>query len=147
VTQDRLAGFSLAMKTAGLPENPEWIVHAERFEDQPVGLACARKLLDLPSRPDAVFCADDYLALGVLQAAAERGLRIPQDLAVIGYSDFLFCPWTAVPLASVHLDTAELGRQAAELLLKKIETGSPSLNPQAIKIPPRVVSRASQGTF
>ncbi len=145
VTQDRLAGFKLALKTAGLPENPEWVIHAERFEDQPAGLVCARKLFDLPNRPDAVFCADDYLALGVLQAAAEHGLSVPQNLAVIGYNDLLFCPWTAVPLASVHLDTAELGRQAAELLLKKIETGSPSINLQAIKIPPKIVKRASLG--
>jgi LacI family transcriptional regulator len=143
VAQDRLAGFRLALKTAGVPENPDWVIHAGGFEDHRPGLDCAQKLFDLPDRPDAVFCFDDFLALGVLQAAAERGLRVPQDLAVIGYNDASFCPWTAIPLASVHVDTAELGRQAGQLLLEKIENGSDRVKHQEIKIPPKVVNRAS----
>ncbi|GAA4949578.1 LacI family DNA-binding transcriptional regulator [Actinoplanes utahensis] len=73
-------------------------------------------------RPEAVFCANDLLALGVLQAVTRRGLRVPADLAIVGYDDIDYAAAAAVPLTSVRQPRAELGRIAAELLFEEIDS-------------------------
>jgi LacI family transcriptional regulator len=149
LAQDRLAGYRRALLDADLPADPEWVVRVANptgVDDLRMGRRAAEKLLDLPHRPDAIFCAWDYLALGVFQAAAARGIKIPDDLAVIGYDNQeIFCASTPVPLASVELDTNQLGNLAAELLLKKIEKGSENVEHQAIKLKPKVIVRESLG--
>ncbi|WP_239098537.1 LacI family DNA-binding transcriptional regulator [Micromonospora qiuiae] len=70
-------------------------------------------------RPTAVFCANDLLALGVLQGLTAHGLRVPEDVAIVGYDDIEFAAAAAVPLSSVRQPRAQLGRTAAELLLEE----------------------------
>ncbi|WP_426506274.1 LacI family DNA-binding transcriptional regulator [Dactylosporangium sp. McL0621] len=72
-------------------------------------------------RPTAVFCANDLLALGVLQEMTQRGVRVPQDVAIVGYDDIEFAAAAAVPLSSVRQPREQLGRTAAALLLEEIE--------------------------
>ncbi len=147
--QDRLEGYRRALDNAGLPADPEWVVrvgNSTGIDDLRMGRQAAEKLLALPHRPDAVFCAWDYLALGVFQTAAARGIRIPDDLAVIGFDNQeILCDSIPVPLASVDLDTNQLGQVAAELLLEKIEKGPAGLPHHAIKLKPRLIVRASLG--
>jgi DNA-binding LacI/PurR family transcriptional regulator len=76
---------------------------------------------DPEDRPTAVFCANDLLALGVLQEMTQRGLRVPQDVAIVGYDDIEFAAAAAVPLSSVRQPREQLGRTAAALLLEEIE--------------------------
>jgi DNA-binding LacI/PurR family transcriptional regulator len=76
---------------------------------------------DPDDRPTAVFCANDLLALGVLQEMTQRGLRVPQDVAIVGYDDIEFAAAAAVPLSSVRQPREQLGRTAAALLLEEIE--------------------------
>jgi LacI family transcriptional regulator len=92
--------------------------------------ACGREagthLADAPTRtrPTAVFCANDLLALGVLQALTSRGIRVPQDVALVGYDDIDFAASAAVPLTSVRQPREELGRAAAQLLIEEASGGA-----------------------
>lgn len=89
------------------------------------GKVAAGTIAELPAerRPTAVFCANDLLALGALQEMTRRGLRVPQDIALIGYDDIEFAEAAAVPLSSVRQPREQLGRTAAQLLLEEIEDG------------------------
>jgi LacI family transcriptional regulator len=87
------------------------------------GRAAATEIASLPAaeRPTAVFCANDLLALGVLQEMTQRGIHVPQDIAIVGYDDIEFAAAAAVPLSSVRQPREQLGRTAAALLLEEIE--------------------------
>jgi DNA-binding LacI/PurR family transcriptional regulator len=85
------------------------------------GRRAGEEIADLPAaqRPTAVFCANDLVALGVLQEMTLRGLRVPRDVAIVGYDDIDFAAAAAVPLSSVRQPREQLGRTAAELLLEE----------------------------
>jgi LacI family transcriptional regulator len=89
------------------------------------GRQAAARIADLPAaqRPTAVFCANDLLALGVLQEMTLRGLRVPTDIAIIGYDDIDFAAAAAVPLSSIRQPREQLGRTAAQLLLEEVDEG------------------------
>jgi LacI family transcriptional regulator len=90
------------------------------------GREAGTHLADAPTRtrPTAVFCANDLLALGVLQALTSRGIRVPQDVALVGYDDIAFAASAAVPLTSVRQPREELGRAAAQLLIEEASGGA-----------------------
>ncbi|MCS5735840.1 LacI family DNA-binding transcriptional regulator [Herbiconiux daphne] len=83
----------------------------------------AEQLLELPAheRPDAVFAANDLIALGVLRALTHAGLRVPDDIAIIGYDDIYFAANAAIPISSIRQPSWEMGRTATELLMAEIE--------------------------
>jgi LacI family transcriptional regulator len=87
------------------------------------GRQAGTRLVELPvaDRPTAAFCANDLLALGLLQEAVGRGLRVPDDLAIVGYDDIEFAAAAAVPLSSIRQPREELGRTAMTLLLEEID--------------------------
>ncbi len=86
------------------------------------GRTAGASIADTPQsgRPTAVFCANDLLALGVLQEMTLRGIRVPRDVAIVGYDDIDFAAAAAVPLSSVRQPREQLGRTAAELLLEEV---------------------------
>jgi LacI family transcriptional regulator len=90
------------------------------------GQNAAGQIADLPARtrPSAVFCGNDLLALGMLPELTRRGVRIPEDLAIVGYDDIAFAAAAVVPLSSVRQPREQLGRAAAQLLLEEMETGA-----------------------
>lgn len=139
---DRLAGAR-----AAVAEHPG--VALEEFDtDEPTvlaGRAAGERLCALPAgrRPDAVFCANDLLAIGVLQALTIGGLRVPDDVAVIGYDDIDFARSAAVPLSSVRQPSADIGVTAVDLLLTAAE--SPDAEPRHVVFRPELVARASTG--
>jgi len=89
------------------------------------GRAAAVTMAELPAgrRPTAAFCGNDLVALGVLQEMTRRGLRIPEDLALVGYDDIEFAGAAAVPLTSVRQPREALGRTAGQLLLEEVDDG------------------------
>ncbi|RPF38366.1 LacI family DNA-binding transcriptional regulator [Streptomyces sp. TLI_185] len=111
----RLDGYRSAMHAAGLPVDPEIVVHAGLTRDD--GYDAARTLLALPERPTAIFAANDLQALGVYQAAREAGLRIPDDLSVVGFDDLPVAAWVDPPLTTVHQPLTEMAVAATELAL------------------------------
>jgi LacI family transcriptional regulator len=119
--RDRRAGALAAIAEAGLDGGRVLReVDAVRL-DVAAGRDAGARLLGLSPRPSAVFCANDLLALGVLQALFAAGVRVPEEIALVGYDDIEFAAAAAVPLTSVRQPAVALGRLAAELLIE--ETG------------------------
>ncbi|MEV6348764.1 LacI family DNA-binding transcriptional regulator [Actinoplanes sp. NPDC051851] len=110
------------------------------------GRSVAAALAERPpgERPTAVLCANDLIALGVLQAATRAGLRVPGDLAIVGYDDIEFAAAAAVPLTSVRQPRHQLGRVAADLLFEEINDGKRHSHRQVV-FQPELVVRASTG--
>ncbi|MGD6740558.1 LacI family DNA-binding transcriptional regulator [Streptomyces sp. BH106] len=118
--QDRRQGALRALKEAGLPSSALRELPTERL-DVAAGRDAGARLLGLTERPTAVFCANDLLALGVLQSLYAAGVRVPDDIAIVGYDDIEFAAAAAVPLTSVRQPAVHMGALAADLLLEEIE--------------------------
>lgn len=97
----------------------------------------------LAQDPDAVFCANDVVALGVLRGLLEAGVRVPEDVAVVGYDDIEFARTAAVPLTTVRQPALELGRSAARLLLDECAGGSAHEHRSVLFEPELVVRRST----
>ncbi|HYH77775.1 MAG TPA: LacI family DNA-binding transcriptional regulator [Arthrobacter sp.] len=118
----RQAGFEAAMKTAGLPVRPEWVVSADFTI--PGAYAAARKLLGTgPERPTAVFAASDEMAIGTILAARDFGLRVPENLSVIGMDGHELCD--VFGLTTINQDARGQGALAARLLLETLDARTP----------------------
>ena len=98
-------------------------------------------------RPTGVFCANDLLALGVMQVLIRSGLRIPQDIGVIGYDDIDFAEAAIVPLTSLRQPRAELGRTAAQLLAAELNEGRSHHHRQVIFEPELVVRESTSARW
>jgi LacI family transcriptional regulator len=116
--QQRLAGFKRAVRQAGLSVNPEYI--QESTFDKLGGHAKAGVLLRLLPQPTAIFAGNDLIALGVLLALHDSGLRCPQDVSLIGFDDLDFAEMTNPQLSSVYQPGYQLGATAARLLLERV---------------------------
>lgn len=135
---DRHEGAARAVSAAGahLDVIP---TRALTFE---AGRDATESLLAAPQRPTALFCANDLLALGALQALTRHGLSVPGDMAVIGYDDIVFAASAAVPLSSVRQPREELGRTAARLLLEEAD-GESAHRHQHVVFTPELIARRS----
>ncbi len=140
--RDRIDGGRDAWRAAGLPASDLVHLPTEALTVADGSLA-GERLVDLPpgDRPSAVFCANDLLALGVLRAALRAGLRVPEDLAIVGYDDIDFAAAAAIPLTSVRQPRLELGRTAARLVID--EATSAHHEHQQLVFEPDLVVRAS----
>jgi LacI family transcriptional regulator len=94
--------------------------------------------------PDAVFCTNDFLAVGVCQALMERGVRIPDDIRVVGYGDLDVATLAAVPLTTIHQPVEDLGSTAVQLLMDEIEASDEHVHETRVFVP-RLVPRNSTG--
>ncbi|MFI9758811.1 LacI family DNA-binding transcriptional regulator [Streptomyces sp. NPDC051963] len=121
--RDRRTGALNALTEAGLGPGALRELPTERL-DVAAGRDAGARLLGLADRPTAVFCANDLLALGVLQAMYAAGVGVPDDLAIVGYDDIEFAAAAAVPLTSVRQPAVTMGAMAAELLLEETEAES-----------------------
>lgn len=112
--------------------------------DATAGRLAADDFLTWPAqqRPDAVFAANDLVALGVLQALTLAGLRVPDDVAIIGYDDIDFAASAAIPLSSIRQPSEQMGRTAAELLLGEISSGDGG-EVRQVKLKPELIARTS----
>ena len=106
------------------------------------GRDAGARVLGISPRPTAVFCANDLLALGVLQAMVGAGVRVPEDLAIVGYDDIEFASAAAVPLTSVRQPAARLGETAARLLIEET-SGDDEHEHRTVVYPPELVVRDS----
>jgi LacI family transcriptional regulator len=100
--------------------------------------------MDLSERPTAVFCANDLLALGLLQEMTRRRINVPGDLAIVGYDDIVFAAAAAVPLTSIHQPRSQLGREATHLLIDEVTNPKEHKHRQVV-FEPELVVRESTG--
>ncbi|MFC6593555.1 LacI family DNA-binding transcriptional regulator [Kitasatospora paranensis] len=140
--QNRLAGARQAVAEAGLPPEALAVVETERL-DIAAGRDAGQRLLGLGHRPTAVFCANDLLALGVLQSLFAVGVRVPEDIALVGYDDIEFAGAAAIPITSVRQPAYQIGRTSAELLIAETVEEPDTHEHQRIVFQPELVVRAS----
>jgi LacI family transcriptional regulator len=136
----RLNGYRAALKKHKMKAPANYVVEAG-FQDQ-TGYDAMKQLLKTNPRPDGVFCYNDPVAIGAMKALLEAGLRVPEDVAVVGAGNVHYSDALAVPLTTIDQKTREIGARAAELLLHQIESKRP---PRAAKIlfVPELVPRKS----
>ncbi len=142
----RLAGFAAASRRAGRPGAEELGAVAEDFtvaagRDAATGMLARYRDAAGRCTLDALVAANDLLAFGAVHAARAAGLRVPEDLAVVGMDDTEFASVFQPALSSVSLGSAERGRRAAELLLRRLD--DPHAEPARVTVPPRLVVRTS----
>jgi LacI family transcriptional regulator len=142
----RLKGFLDTMKRSGVKVAPEYIVRAlsADVDGRKHGAEGLKTLMSLRRPPDGVFCFNDVLATGVIGQAIRLGLRIPDDLAIVGCGNFLFDDLLQVPLTTVDQRSVEIGTRTGQLILdliaEKLERPEKS---RKIVLQPRLIRRAS----
>ena len=115
---DRILGYQSVMQEAGLAALPELIV--ESASDVDAAHAAGRRILDLDPLPDAVFCTNNFMTLGLMRALHERGLSCPEDVAIAGFDDFQWADSFRPRITAVAQPAFEIGREAARLLVARI---------------------------
>ena len=139
---DRLKGHRQALANAGIACDEELFRNGDWLPLS--GYQLALELLRAPNRPSAIFCANDRMAAGALEAAREAGLRVPEDVSIMGHDDHEVARYTHPPLSTLVLPNYEMGRRAAELLIEIAVQERPT-RPLIIKIDGPIVERASVG--
>ncbi|MET8151079.1 LacI family DNA-binding transcriptional regulator [Actinoplanes sp. NPDC049668] len=140
--RERVQGAREVWAELGLP--PDDLIHLPTAAlTVAEGRSAGERLAGIPARrrPTAAFCANDLLALGLLQQSIGAGLRVPEELAIVGFDDIEFAAAAAVPLTSVRQPRQELGRAAAQLVLD--EATNPDHEHQQLTFVPELVARAS----
>ncbi|MCI2047675.1 MAG: LacI family transcriptional regulator [Faecalibacterium sp.] len=136
-SRDRLIGCNQTLRAAGLAE-------AEVLQgaaDLQAARALVQALLARPQRPDAILCGGDCIALGAARAAAASGLKIPQDVKLLCFDDTPITEYAEPSITSISVDTFELGKQAAQILISQIEGEQGSLH--QVLLSTQVLERAS----
>ncbi len=136
----RMMGFRSALLRAGLPLLEELAVPGNYTQNG--GRHAMAQLLDLPSRPTAVFCANDLSALGALGLVRERGWRVPDDLSIVGFDDIDEAAQASPPLTTVRQSPREVGKVIAETLVERLLGRSQSVS---IGLPGELIIRESSG--
>nr|MCU0398797.1 substrate-binding domain-containing protein [Cyclobacteriaceae bacterium] len=120
ISKQRLEGYMEALKEHNIPFNKELVAICPSGTIEE-GRAATEKLLTLKNRPDAIFATNDPAAMGAMQAIKEKGLKIPKDVALVGFSNWIFSSLLDPPLSSVDQPGFEMGQEAAKLLIRQIE--------------------------
>lgn len=115
----RLTGYRQALEAAGLPVIDELAARAEAYHRED-GARAMRELLELPDPPDAVFCFNDLLALGALRTLLDRGVRVPEDVALVGFDDIEDGRFSTPTLTTIAPDKAGIAAKAVELLVRRL---------------------------
>src|SRR5690606_20307639 len=138
---DRLVGYREALKRAGMPISEERIgkghFHRRIAHDRTTEL--------LQHKPDAIFAASDIIAFGVIDALQEAGLRVPEDVAVVGFDDLPGSVYSTPKLTTVHQPILEKGAQAARILFDLVE--GVDHTPKQVILPTSLVIRESCGAM
>jgi LacI family transcriptional regulator len=137
----RRDAFEAAMREIGLPVKPSFVVEGDhRLEGGKIAL---QKLCELRERPTALMCSNDMTAIGVMREAFELGIKVPQDLSVIGFDDIRMAEFMTPPLSTIQMSQSELARLAFEALLKEVKRENPSPDGSEYTLRTHLVLRSS----
>jgi LacI family transcriptional regulator len=141
---NRYEGYRQALKARGLEYNRDFVINRKRVDTHSIeeGAEAMRLLLERNPRPDGVFCYNDPLAIGAMTTILDAGLRIPDDIALIGCGNLHYDNCLRVPLSSVDQHSEEIGKRAGELVLSIVEAKRRPL-PTRFILDPALVVRAS----
>lgn len=143
VTNIRRTSFLRVMQEAGLPVPPEYLIY-NHFHHPAAARAATQQMLTLDNRPTCIIMADDYSALGGLEAIRGAGLRVPQDISVAGYDGVAILQMCRPQLTTVHQDTLHIGQAAARKLVHLIEQPHTTFQ-EIISIPSRLIPGETVG--
>lgn len=140
-SHERRAGLEEGLTAAGVQLRPEWVMlGAYTFES---GVTCGRALLSRAERPTAIFCANDEMACGLLHAARDMGLRVPEDLSVVGFDDFQVATQTFPALTTLRSPIRTIGKLAAQKLFDGAADPKPKESDPSAPLPELVVRKSS----
>ena len=137
----RRMGYEKALKEAGFLVREEYIIHTDYYIDE--GYDAFKTLMALPEPPTAIFTYYDLLAVGALRAASDMGIRVPEDVSIMGYDDILLAKYTTPRLTSIDQNKQRIGEMAIQLIIDRIQDNS--LPPRHIVLPMNLVVRESTG--
>ena len=138
-SRDRLDGYQAALCEGNVAIDPQ-LIHEGDFL-QPTGFTAAQSLLALPERPTAIFASNDVMAFGVMEAVRDRGLRIPEDISIIGFDNIPQALQVSPQLTTVQQPLADMGREATRMLVALIQ--DPECPYQHVELPTSLIVRAS----
>jgi DNA-binding LacI/PurR family transcriptional regulator len=141
VQRRRVQGFREVLAAAGTSVQDTWDVQVPgtQIED---GITAADRVLALAIRPSALFVSSDRIAIGLIHRLLTRGVRVPEDIALVSYDDIPYAMPARVPLTTVAVPKRALGEKAANLLFQRYDRKG-SAKPRQILSPPELVVRAS----
>lgn len=145
ISTQRLEGYLQALKQHKIPVSKE-LIQLCPFGSIEEGKLATEKLLNLKNPPDAIFASNDPAAMGAMQAIKERGLKIPHDIAVVGFSNWLFSSMMEPPMTTVDQPGFEMGQEAARLLIRHIEMtekDDAEVTPETKVLKTKLIVRAS----
>ena len=135
----RLKGYQTALEAANIPINDNWVRHCHPTIEG--GQEATFDLLKNNPELTALFCHNDLIAIGALQACTELDLQVPNDIAIIGYDDIRMAALVSPALTTLHVPRAEIGTRAMKMLLEQIE--NESTEPKEIHLQPTLIIRES----
>lgn len=135
---ERLAGFRAALAESGLTLEPNMTVEGAYTFDS--GVHAAQQLIHAKKPPTAIFAGNDEMAVGVYQAARQRGLRVPEDMSIVGYDDTPMASRVWPPMTTVRMPIRDMGQAAAKLLMRQAGVGAPA---EHISFSPELIVRES----
>ncbi|HEU5088450.1 MAG TPA: substrate-binding domain-containing protein, partial [Roseiflexaceae bacterium] len=136
---DRLAGYRAALAEGGQLDDAALVTEGTFM--QPSGFACANTLLALPDPPTAIFASNDEMAFGAMEAIRNRGLRIPDDISIVGFDDIPQAASVYPPLTTVRQPLADMGRVATRMLLQLVDDLNAPAEP--VLLPTELIVRQS----
>jgi LacI family transcriptional regulator len=137
----RYAAYENALRSHFMKIDPDQVFFGSDFSLQ-TGIQAADYFSRLPILPDGIYAANDVVAIGIMEGLKEKGIRIPEDVSVVGVDDIKWSTITSPKLTSVSMLTSETGRIAAELILQRIQEGD-STSLRKVQVEPRLVVRDS----
>ncbi|MDZ7672487.1 MAG: LacI family DNA-binding transcriptional regulator [Halanaerobiales bacterium] len=138
-SQERLKGYKQALKSLNIPYNKDWVFDGKYSEKG--GYNATMNMLKLKSRPTAIFCQSDGMAIGAMQAIEESGLKVPDDFSIIGFDDIEASRYVKPSLTTIAQNKEKMGSSVSELLIKMIEEKKQNIDP--IKLPVKLIKRES----
>lgn len=142
-SRERLRGLRDVLQEHGLTLPSEYVVPGDYLRTS--GYRAMQQLLDLPTPPEAVFAANDQMAVDAMLAIRDRGLHVPDDVAVVGFDDIPMASYVSPPLTTVHQPVYELGWHAARMALDVITRDREIVSPRKVVLPTSLVIRGSCG--
>jgi LacI family transcriptional regulator len=140
IGRERLEGYKKALKSAGIPIDESLIIHADNFE---MAREAVGKLMRLPRKPDGIFAVNDLTAIGAMLTLQKNGIRIPEDVAIVGFSDGKFSGIVEPNLTSVDQHGYEMGTAAARMLIKRILAEDKFYPPETVILQTSLIVRGS----
>jgi LacI family transcriptional regulator len=140
----RFEGYRRALAERGFVFHPEFVADTGALQGDggAAGYDAAKRLLLLSPLPDAIFCYNDPVAMGSMNAILDAGLRIPADIALVGCGNILFDEYLRVPLSSVDQQSTAIGMRAAQLAIHLVNSDRP-VHPKTILLEPKLIQRDS----